>query len=358
MAKTHTILEVFIASPGDVAPERAVLEDVVSEFNLTWGDKHRIHLELVKWETHSHPAFGNDAQDVINKQVGDKYDIFLGIMWGRFGTATTCAESGTEEEFYRAYDRLQGGDNVQIMFYFKDAGISPSQMDGEQIMKVQAFKKKIAEEYGGLYCQFETKDDFQTKVRIHLSKVVQDWLDSNTGEIVAKTFMKTDETGGSEHNPLANFSALDDGDADEGLFDLVDRGSEAMDEVAQIVTRMGDATNVLGEKFNQRTNEAEAMTAGGIKADRKSAKRVSNSAANDLDVFVKRMSVEIPEFYKQNSIFTDSFSKLAMLTEQEFDEDKGDVETALANMQEYRGAIDSRPKALPNFGNRFLNFQS
>jgi hypothetical protein len=174
MAKTHTILEVFIASPDDVAPEREVLEDVVSEFNLTWGDKHRIRLELVKWETHSRPSFANGAQDVINKQVGDQYDIFLGIMWGRFGKETTCADSGTEEEFYRAYDRLQSGDTVQIMFYFKDAGISPSQMDGEQIMKVQAFKKKIADEYGGLYYQFDTKDDFQTKARIHLSKVVQD----------------------------------------------------------------------------------------------------------------------------------------------------------------------------------------
>jgi hypothetical protein len=145
LAKTHTILEVFIASPGDVSPERAVLEGVVSEFNLTWGDKHKVHLELVKWETHSRPSFGEDAQDVINTQVGDSYDVFLGIMWGRFGTATARAESGTEEEFARAHERLRNGDNVQIMFYFKDAGISPSQMEGEQIVKVQAFKKEIAE---------------------------------------------------------------------------------------------------------------------------------------------------------------------------------------------------------------------
>ena len=99
MAKSHTILQVFIASPGDVDPERAALEGVVSEFNLTWGDKHGVRLELVKWETHSRPGFGQDAQDVINRQVGDDYDIFLGIMWGRFGTATARAESGTEQQF-------------------------------------------------------------------------------------------------------------------------------------------------------------------------------------------------------------------------------------------------------------------
>ncbi len=99
MAKTHTVLEVFIASPSDVSPEREVLTNVVSEFNVTWGDKHHVRLDIIKWETHSRPAFGKDAQDIINRQVGDVYDIFLGIMWGKFGTATTRAESGTEEEF-------------------------------------------------------------------------------------------------------------------------------------------------------------------------------------------------------------------------------------------------------------------
>ena len=84
MAKTHRIFEVFIASPVDVEPEREALETVVSEFNRTWSDTHRANLELVKWETHSRPAVGRDAQDVINGQVSSNYDIFLGIMWGRF----------------------------------------------------------------------------------------------------------------------------------------------------------------------------------------------------------------------------------------------------------------------------------
>ena len=110
MAKTHRIFEVFIASPVDGEPEREALETVVSEFNLTWSDTHRANLELVKWETHSRPAVGRDAQDVIDGQVSSNYDIFLGIMWGRFGTATARAGSGTEEEFQIAYDRLKKGD--------------------------------------------------------------------------------------------------------------------------------------------------------------------------------------------------------------------------------------------------------
>ena len=349
MAKTHTILEIFIASPGDVVAERKVFEDVVSEFNLTWGDKHRVRLELLKWETHSRPAFGQDGQDVINKQIGDNYDIFLGIMWGRFGTATSRAESGTEEEFNRAYTRLSEGDNVQIMFYFKDAGIPPSQMDAEQLGKVQAFKKKIADEYGGLYYQFENTDDFQTKARIHLSKVVQNWLEGNADAIESKTVAKLEDSKTDSHNPLSNLAALDDGDADDGLIDLVERASEAMEEVVSVVNRMGEATNDLGGKFTQRTGEINDLTAGGTKADMKAAKRVSNNAANDLEVFVKRMSVEIPEFYKQNSLAMETFGKVAMLSEQDFDEDTKDVKSALAQIQEYRTAIDTSSSSLVEF---------
>lgn len=346
MAKSHTVLEVFIASPGDVGPEREVLENVVSEFNLTWGDKHRVRLEILKWETHSRPAIGEDAQDVINRQIGDEYDIFLGIMWGRFGTATARADSGTEEEFQRAYDRLNNGDRVQIMFYFKDAGIPPSKLDGEQIAKVQTFKKKIADEYGGLYYQFESTDDFQTKARIHLSKVVQDWLDSNSGAIESKTVAKTVELEAEEYNPLANLSALDASDVEEGVIELVDRGTEAMDEVIEIVNRMALATTDLGDKFTQRTAEAKAISQ---KNDRKSAKRVANNAANDIEVFVKRMSVEIPEFYKQNAIFTESFSSVALIAEKERNEDEEDVEAALNGMQAYRNAIDSSSGNLIEF---------
>lgn len=352
MANTHTLLKVFIASPGDVTLERETMESVVSEFNLTWGDKHQVRLELVKWETHSHPAVGKDAQAIINRQIGDEYDIFLGIMWGRFGTATTHSESGTEEEFQRAYDRLKEGDRVQIMFYFKDAGIPPSRLDSDQISKVQSFKTKIAKEYGALYYQFETAEDFQTKARIHLSKVVQDWLDVNSGGIELKAVSKPDKPESKEHNPLANLAALDDREADEGVIELVDRGADAMGEVVNIVNRMAAATRHLGEKFTQRTEEAEAIAG---RSDRKAAKRIASNAANDLETFVKELSLEIPKYYEQNEIFNESFSKVAMLTERYSDEGIDDIEAALNGIKEYRAAIEGSSGTLVQFRQTISN---
>ncbi len=238
------------------------------------------------------------------------------------------------------------------MFYFKDAGIPPSKMDGKQLEKVQAFKKKIADEYGGLYFQFETTDEFQTKARIHLSKVVQDWLEANTGAIESKTVLKTDEPETGEYNPLANLTALDDLEADEGVIDLVDHGIEALYEVVQIVNRMGEATADLGENFTRRNKEAEASNK---KTDRKAAKRFVNNVTNDIEVFVKRMSVEIPEFYKQNAIFVEPFSKVALIAEKDFDEDADDIETVLKNMQTYRTTVDNTSNNLVAFRQKIFN---
>lgn len=356
MAKQHTILEVFIASPGDVASERKVLEDVVAEFNLTWGDKHKVRLELVMWESHSRPGFGEDGQDVINHQIGDSYDIFLGIMWGRFGTATGRAESGTEEEFSRAYARLRKGDLMQMMFYFKNAGIPLNQMDAGQFSKVQSFKKKIAEEYGALYYEFETTEDFQTKARIHLSKVVQDWLDTNSSNIESKK--STEPVSLPTFNPLANLTALDEADNEDGIIDLVERGTNALNEVTEIINHMSEATIDLGQKTNQRVAEINKITAGGMNADVKSAKRISNAAANDLDVFVNRMSVEIPEFYKQNSLFTESFGQLAMMAENEGNNQSEEVQTTLLRMKEFRTAIETSSESLAGMRNSISKLPS
>ena len=62
---------------------------------------------------------------VINRQLPDDCDIFLGVMWARFGTATPRAGSGTEEEFERALTRHQANSrSVMILFYFKQASFA------------------------------------------------------------------------------------------------------------------------------------------------------------------------------------------------------------------------------------------
>ena len=354
MAEMQTLLQVFVASPDDVLEERQILEDVISEWNLTWSGTQKVRLELLKWETHTYPAIGKDTQDVVNQQIGENYDTFLGIMWGRFGSPTNQAGSGTEEEFNRAYSRLKTAPgSVQIMFYFKDAGIPPSKMDPEQLPKVLAFKSKIAAEYGGLYHEFEAGEDFRTKTRIHLSKVVQDWLKANAAGANTPTRPAPLPTI-DVVDPLANLTAVTGDDDDDGLVELLERARDAMATVYNIVQRMSEATHELGEKFHQRRNEVNELTANGTKLEMRVAKRISNNTASDIEIYVNRIAIEIPAFHEQHQLAMDTFGKTVMIADIDLNENPEDIGATLTQMQSYRDSFSTLSDSLSEFRGSML----
>ena len=94
MPKNITVIQIFVAAPNDVDQERRELEDVVNELNNLWEPSYSIRLELWQWTTHAYPNFGIDPQDVINAQGPKDYDIFIGILWARFGTSTPSGRLG------------------------------------------------------------------------------------------------------------------------------------------------------------------------------------------------------------------------------------------------------------------------
>lgn len=75
MPEQAMILRAFVASPGDVADERAVLDEVVGELNATWNRTLGIRIELVAWETHTYPSAGTRLQQTVSEQIGSDYDI-------------------------------------------------------------------------------------------------------------------------------------------------------------------------------------------------------------------------------------------------------------------------------------------
>ncbi|MEM6783996.1 MAG: SUMF1/EgtB/PvdO family nonheme iron enzyme [Bacteroidota bacterium] len=164
---------VFVASPGEMKPERDALEEVIAELNRTFAKREGIRLELVRWETHSVPALG-PIQAIINGQV-EPYDVFVGLFWKRFGTPTAVADSGTEEEFLRAYDRWKSDPRLPVLFYFCEREIkSPSVAELKQMIKVQEFKDR----YPGLYATFDATEDFTGAVREHLQQALRPLLDA------------------------------------------------------------------------------------------------------------------------------------------------------------------------------------
>lgn len=173
MAQDVKIFKVFVASPSDVLEERDAVESVVADLNANLCPPLGIRLEVLRWEKNVAPDFGDDPQDVVNKQIGEDYDIFVGILANRFGTPTQRAESGTAEEFEKAYVRFKANDpeSVRLMVYFNEAAISPSELDLDQVAKVRAFKEKLGP-MGGLYRTYTGPSSFKEMFRNHLMSIV------------------------------------------------------------------------------------------------------------------------------------------------------------------------------------------
>jgi hypothetical protein len=179
--ETRAVLRTFLASPADVAAERELASEIIQELNLIWSRFLGLMLELVRWETHTYPGVDVDPQALINRQIADEYEIFIGVMWSRFGTPTNRAGSGTEEEFERAYARHQADpESVRIMFYFKSAPPPPA-ADAAQFSQVLQFRQRIGKE--ALYWMYENDQDFMSHLRLHLSRQMQDFHNALSGSV-------------------------------------------------------------------------------------------------------------------------------------------------------------------------------
>jgi hypothetical protein len=116
ISRTRQVLSVFLASPSDVAEERIIAANVVAELNkifrvLGW------QIDLHKWEDAA-PGFGR-PQSKINSAV-DACQLFVGLLWERWGQPTGEYSSGFEEEYERARKRRKAEDEPEIWLVFKE----------------------------------------------------------------------------------------------------------------------------------------------------------------------------------------------------------------------------------------------
>lgn len=161
MSYVATTFNVMIASPGDVASERAIVRDVVYEWNAVHSGTRRIVLLPVGWETHSSPDMGAPAQDIINKQVLNKCDLLVGVFWTRIGTPTERHLSGTVEEIA---EHISAG--KPAMLYFSSQPVVMDSVDLDQVQRLKVFKQSCQSR--GLYESYDSHGDFKEKFYRHL----------------------------------------------------------------------------------------------------------------------------------------------------------------------------------------------
>ena len=171
MGKQVQKIRVFVATPSDVQEERKILRKVIEELNRMFGENYNTILDFIRWETHAVPDMGR-AQAIINQQIGP-YDIFVGIMWKRFGTPTGDSESGTQEEFNLAYESWKQSGKPRIMFYFNQLPYTlRSVEETEQVRNVIEFRSQL--EKHGLIWEYDNVKNFESVIREHLNRVVHD----------------------------------------------------------------------------------------------------------------------------------------------------------------------------------------
>ena len=287
MPRQEKVFSVFVASPGDVQEEREGLEEIIRDLNITWSRELGIRLELVRWETHAFPGMADDPQALINDQIPQDFDLFIGIMWSRYGTPTGRAGSGTIEEFQKAKKRHDTNpESVKIMFYFKDAPLLPSEIDTEQLALVKAFQKSLGQE-GALHWKFKDIKEFEKLLRLHITRQVQTFKHTEASETALPK---------KEEMPREIQVDSDKGEAEDfGLIDLVETFDERFTELGEIGVRLTKYTEELGERIKARTKEIQEATARG-ELDLKLAKELMARAAADMDQYVERVEEEIPLF--------------------------------------------------------------
>jgi hypothetical protein len=167
-------VKIFIASSGDVITERNHVDKIIEEVNNLISDNLGISYQAIKWEKNSLSEMGR-PQDVINHQLKiTECDLFLGILWCRFGTPTggerkdgTRFESGTEEEFELAYQSWREKGTPHIMFFRCAKKIDTRNFSIAQYTKVNSFFEKFGydKEHPGLVTEYGEIKEFDVKLR-------------------------------------------------------------------------------------------------------------------------------------------------------------------------------------------------
>ena len=282
MPKSLRVFTVFVASPSDVAPERDCIEEVIQQLNEVWERRLGIRLDLWRWETSAYPGFGADGQDVINDQSPDEFDVFIGVLWSRLGTATGRAESGTVEEFNRAYTQWdRDPSSIKLLLYFKQAAVEMDSIDTDQIKAVREFKKSLPPR-GGLYWDFASAEDFADLLRKHLQLAVLD-LNDQDGSSPSAAVVPSEPD-------LSNQGE----DEDEGMLDLVDEWEVRIEAATTIITRLAESVATVGQAVTQGTAQLTELGSADTGQKRKIAQRVIANMANRLDAYSSVVELDSP----------------------------------------------------------------
>jgi len=335
MARLLKNYDVFISSPSDVAVERDIIQEAIEQLNQIRGSKEGFRLNPLRWEKDVSSQIGDHPQKIINEQIGDDYDIFIGVLCNRFGQKTESYNSGTEEEFFKAYERYdRAKKSPEILFYFKDPRKSELPIDAEHFLKVSEFKKKIGSL--GIYEDFDSPESLKTKVLAALVKAL-DRLEKNTPETSSSHEVEEKASSSLVDNPVLKISEFDE---DIGIMDLTDLVFDAIEVFSDNMETMSTATGKLGERMQTKTEEMKSIQpTGDARKDQKNAKTIVEKVAAEMQRYCHILDQSIPNARREFSSALRCMEHAVIISHQDGVSDQDEVTTLVKELEALRSII-------------------
>ncbi|WP_052248564.1 DUF4062 domain-containing protein [Chryseobacterium taiwanense] len=365
--KKINVLRIFLASPGDVKAEREMIFALKDDLDLLIGKDKNIKFEIINWERNTYPGKGIDAQDVINEQINDEYDVFIGIFWQRFGTPTNRYESGTLEEYENAKKKYENDkENTHIMMYFKTEGNQNIyDIDLEQLKKVKTFKDKISKEDGILYSEFEKTEDLKNLAQINLANLVRDKF-SKKKRSVRKSAQQKKDINSSEITDVDKYELLamkiDKGDYNveiEIFLEDIEKTNSFLSDLASSTNKLTLVMNFFSTKTNERTRQLNRIN--NIKDERlrlTKAKKVSNDYADDLDKYSNDFEALLAEFRESISNSIQSYSEIIYKTINSNSFDENNKNELLENIPNFISSVETAIEGTADFLETFTKMST
>lgn len=169
MTEPKTI-SILISCPGDVTEEKELIIRKCKDFTESNFGRSNISFTILDWKGFVGQC-GIRPQEQLNSYFGT-YDVYIGILWKRFGTKTGAVnaegieyESGTEEEFDIAIECFKSCGTPKIYFFIKCYDrVTNSTSDAEQLLNVYRFIDEHEKSKNNFLNKFETGEDFDSKI--------------------------------------------------------------------------------------------------------------------------------------------------------------------------------------------------
>lgn len=294
MSDTHHIVDIFLSSPFDLKAERAAVVSEIAKLSRVTEKFQQVRLRVLTFENNTYTALGESGQDVVNQQIGDSYQIYLGLVGKRLGTPTPKDESGTAEEYQRALDRAHSNGSVpSLMFFVVEKRITVED-EVHELLRVKQFVTRIRSD--GLLTVMSKTRHLRDKLYTQLFEVLS-----------SKNFFRYSNADVLKSEAPASEGRIDDefASAQPEIHDLVNRANTAQAELqdsflelASIVEHLDGRAESWSSRWivkGQGFNFLKARSSNESKLANKELVQISAEIVNQASRIKRRFRVYIDE---------------------------------------------------------------